>query len=127
MLHFIKGEATSKVPVWRMISLPVAEIERRAYMWAGPLGPAARITGGESVIGGGSLPGATLPTRLVAIGDPKKPGLAQKLARSLRLQDPSIVGRISENVLLLDPRTVRPEEDQNVISGLKQAVEEARL
>lgn len=127
LLHYIKGEATSKVPVWKMISLNVSEIERRARLWADPLGPAARVINGESVIGGGSLPGATLPTRLVAIGDPKKPGLAQKLAQSLRFQDPPIVGRINENVLLLDPRTVRPEEDEVVIKGLKEAIQAVKL
>jgi L-seryl-tRNA(Ser) seleniumtransferase len=127
LLHYIKGEATSRVPVWKMISLSVPEIERRAHLWADPLSPIARVISGESVIGGGSLPGATLPTRLVAIGDPKKPGLPQKLARSLRFQDPPIVGRISDNVLLLDPRTVRPEEDEVVIKALKNVVEEAKL
>ena len=69
---------------------------------------------GESLIGGGSLPGATLSTRLVAIGDVKKPALARKVALSLRLQEPPIIGRISDNVLLLDPRTVPPEEDEMV-------------
>ncbi len=82
---------------------------------------------GESLIGGGSLPGATLPTRLVAIGDKKKPALAQKMARHLRLQEPPIVGRISENVLLLDPRTVPPGEDEMVIKGLKKAIRDLKF
>jgi L-seryl-tRNA(Ser) seleniumtransferase len=127
LLHYIKGEATAKVPVWKMISLSVPEIERRAHLWADPLGPTGRVIDGESVIGGGSLPGATLPTRLVAIGDAKKPGLAQKLARSLRFQEPPIIGRINENVLLLDPRTVRTEEDEAVIDGLKKAMDGVKL
>jgi L-seryl-tRNA(Ser) seleniumtransferase len=57
------------------------------------------------------------------VGDSGKPALAQKLVQGLRLQDPPIVGRISENVLLLDPRTVLPSEDNAVVEGLKKALE----
>jgi L-seryl-tRNA(Ser) seleniumtransferase len=122
LIHYLKGEALSKVPVWQMISLPLAEIDRRAKTWAEALGNTAKVIDGESLIGGGSLPGATLPTRLVAIGDARKPALAQKIARRLRSQEPPIVGRISENYLLLDPRTVSPRDDEIVIKGLKQAI-----
>ncbi len=68
------------------------------------------------------MPGATLPTRLLAIGDPKHPALAQKAARNLRQQSPPIIGRISENNLLLDPRTVPLSDDQLVIDSLKTAL-----
>jgi L-seryl-tRNA(Ser) seleniumtransferase len=122
LLHYLKGEPLTEVPVWRMISLPVSEIDRRAHFWAAGLSGFAKVVDGESVIGGGSLPGATLPSNLVAVGDPSKLALAQKLARALRLQDPPIVGRISENVLLLDPRTVLPSEDNAVMEGLKKAL-----
>jgi seryl-tRNA(Sec) selenium transferase len=69
------------------------------------------------------LPGATLPTCLVAIGDAKKPALAQKIARHLRLQKTPIIGRISDNILLLDPRTVSSKDDATVIRGLQMAIE----
>ena len=123
LLHYVKGEALTEVPVWRMISMPLSEIDQRAKSWALSVENLAGVIDGESLIGGGSLPGATLPTRLVAIGDVKKPGLAQKFARSLRLQDPPIIGRIANNILLLDPRTVSPQEDNAVIKGLQKAVE----
>jgi L-seryl-tRNA(Ser) seleniumtransferase len=109
LLHYLKGEALVKIPVWQMIGMPLTEIERRAWLWTDSAGGFARVIDGESVVGGGSLPGATLPTRLVAIGDIKRPGIAQKLARSLRSLKTPIIGRISENALLLDPRTVPPE------------------
>jgi L-seryl-tRNA(Ser) seleniumtransferase len=124
LVHYLKGEALNKVPVWRMIGLPLPEIERRAALWAESLGEIAQIIDGESLIGGGSLPGATLPTRLLAVGNKKKPSLAQKIALNLRLQETPIVGRISDNILLLDPRTVPPEEDEVVIKGLRQAIGE---
>jgi L-seryl-tRNA(Ser) seleniumtransferase len=105
-----------------MISMPLSEIERRARTWAGALGEPAQVVDGESMVGGGSLPGSTLPTRLVAIGGPGKKkalSLAQTLAQRLRSQEPPIIGRISGDVLLLDPRTVFPEEDEVVLKALK--------
>jgi L-seryl-tRNA(Ser) seleniumtransferase len=120
LIHYLRGEAVDKIPIWQMISMPVSEIERRVRIWAGSVAAGARVIEGESVIGGGSLPGATLPTRLVAIGDPLKPGLAKKLAERLRQQSPPVVGRISDNLLLLDPRSVSPEDDQLVMAGLRQ-------
>jgi L-seryl-tRNA(Ser) seleniumtransferase len=120
LIQYLRGEAVDKIPIWQMISMPLSEIERRAYSWADSVAAGARVVEGESVIGGGSLPGATLPTRLVAIGDPPKPGLAKKLSESLRRQSPPIVGRISEDLLLLDPRCVPPHDDELVMAGLTQ-------
>jgi L-seryl-tRNA(Ser) seleniumtransferase len=126
LLHYLKGEAVQKVPVWQMIAMPLKEIDRRAQLWAQSLEGAARVVDGESLIGGGSLPGATLPTRLAAMGDPLKPAMALKLARHLRFQDPPVIGRISENILLLDPRTVPPQHDELVIRALQQAFNEKK-
>ena len=79
---------------------------------------------GESMIGGGSLPGSTLPTRLVAIGGGKKGiNLAQKLARKLRQNTIPIIARIDKDVLLLDPRSVLPEEDRIVVQALRDLTE----
>jgi len=122
LLHHLKGEATVKIPVWQMISMPLEVIERRARHWAESLAGTARVIEGESVIGGGSLPGSSLPTWLVAIGDPRKPTQTQKLARILRSQEPPVIGRISENILLLDPRTVSVAEDEILIQAVQQAL-----
>ncbi|MGP8078919.1 MAG: L-seryl-tRNA(Sec) selenium transferase [Dehalococcoidales bacterium] len=122
LLHYVKDEALTEIPVWRMISLPLTEIDRRAQNWVTSIASVARVIAGESLIGGGSLPGATLSTRLIAIGDVKKPALARKVALYLRLQETPIIGRISDNVLLLDPRTVPPEADEMIINSLKNAV-----
>jgi len=129
----LKGEATTKIPVWRMISAPLKEVDRRAKQWAQVLSGLAQMVEGETMIGGGSLPGGTLPTRLVAIGGKKgrntaqilsiggKKGrnTAQILSQKLRLQEMPIIGRISEDVLLLDPRSVLPEEDKMVLQALQ--------
>jgi len=119
LVHYLKGEAVTKIPVWCMISAPVEDIERRAGLWAQALND-ARVIPGETMIGGGSLPGGTLPTRLVAIGGKKKDqNMAQILSRRLRCQEIPLIGRISGDVLLLDPRSVLPEEDEIVLEALR--------
>ncbi len=122
LMHYLKGEAPQKIPVWRMIATPLAELEQRASLWAEALGSKARIIDGESMVGGGSLPGGTLPTKLVAIGEPgkKKNPVVQQMAAKLRQAETPVIGRISDNMLLLDPRSVLPEEDGIVLKALEK-------
>jgi L-seryl-tRNA(Ser) seleniumtransferase len=122
LIHYLKGEALEKIPIWRMISAPLDEIDRRARLWAKALGDLAQVVEGETMIGGGSLPGSTLQTRLVAIGGKQGRGnIAPALARKLRHNVPPVIGRISDDVLLLDPRTVLDEEDNIVLQAIKLA------
>jgi len=118
LVHYLRGEAVSKVPVWRMIATPVAEIERRAQAWASQLGRIAKVIPGESTVGGGSLPGQTLPTRLVALAVPQ----VDEFAAKLRAAEHPVIGRIAEDKLLLDPRTVLPEEEGILLSTLSEAL-----
>src|SRR6185436_2316263 len=83
LLHYLHDEATREIPLWRMIALPLAEIEKRARTWAAQLGATAGVINGESTVGGGSLPGETLPTKLVALSV-KSPNL---FAAQLRAAD----------------------------------------
>jgi L-seryl-tRNA(Ser) seleniumtransferase len=120
LIHYLKGEALEKIPVWRMISAPLDEVERRARLWAKTLGDLAQVVEGETMVGGGSLPGSTLTTRLVAIGGKQgQRNTVISLARKLRHHAPPVIGRISDDVLLLDPRTVLGEEDDMVLQALK--------
>jgi L-seryl-tRNA(Ser) seleniumtransferase len=121
LIHYLKGEAVEKVPVWRMISAPVDEVEKRARHWAKALGDLAQVVEGETMIGGGSLPGSTLPTRLVAIGKQGGRNTVLSLARKLRHNVPPVIGRITDDILLLDPRTVLDEEDDIMLQALKAA------
>ena len=123
LIHYLKGEAVEKVPVWRMISAPLDEIDRRARLWAQPFKDLARVIEGETMVGGGSLPGGTLPTKLVAIGGEdkrKNQNITRTLSQGLRDQETPVIGRISGNVLLLDPRSVLPEEDKVVLQTLQR-------
>ncbi len=118
LTHYLKGEAVGKIPVWRMVSAPLEEIERRARAWAQAAGELARVVDGETMVGGGSLPGGTLPTKLLTIGGKGK-NTVQVVSQRLRLQQIPIIGRISGKVLLLDPRSVLPEEDETVAQALR--------
>jgi len=120
LLHYLKGEAEEKVPIWRMIAAPIETIEARAMAWAEKLteaGIAARVVDGRSTVGGGSLPGETLPTRLVAI----QVDSPDELARRLRVGDPPVIGRIEDDLFLLDPRTVLDEEDEVLVEAIKRS------
>ena len=72
------------------------------------------------------MPGGVLPTRLVAIGTEDKrgaPAIAQSLSQYLRRDKVPVIGRISGRVLLLDPRSVLPEEDAAVLRALRGAAD----
>jgi L-seryl-tRNA(Ser) seleniumtransferase len=71
-----------------------------------------------SAVGGGTLPGVTLPTFALAL----PPGDADGVARRLREADPPVVARIEEGRVLLDPRTVLPGEDEAVLAAIRSAL-----
>ena len=118
------GRATAAIPVWRAIALPVEAIRARAEGWAARLrqaGIRAETVPGESTVGGGSLPGETLPTTLCSVVPPEGVEVGELAAR-LRRGGPPVVARVSRERLLLDPRTVLPGEDDALIEAVKRAV-----
>jgi L-seryl-tRNA(Ser) seleniumtransferase len=120
--HYLKGEELTTIPIWRMISTPIEAIESRVERWARSLGGLAEVVVEESVVGGGSLPGSTLPTKLLALkGSRKESKTVQELARRLRCQQPPVVARLEGNRLLLNPRTVLPEEDEALLHAIHSA------
>ncbi len=119
LVHYLKGEAASKIPVWRMIAARLPDIEKRAAAWAESAGSGARVIPGETMVGGGSLPGGSLPTRLLAIAYGSG-GAAKRVAGALRAREIPVIGRIESDTLLLDPRTVLPEEDGVVVAALRE-------
>lgn len=74
------------------------------------------LTDGESVIGGGAAPGATLPTKLIAITSEAMS--ADSIAEHLRGFDPPIIARVEDGRVLLDLRTVFPEQDEVIVRAL---------
>jgi L-seryl-tRNA(Ser) seleniumtransferase len=121
LLHYLKGEAVEQVPIWRMISAPLEGIARRAQEWVQALEGddiAAEVVNGESTVGGGSLPGEVLPTRLVALAALHP----NEVADALRAADPPVIARIEDDRLVLDPRTVLEEEEKGVLTAVKEAM-----
>jgi L-seryl-tRNA(Ser) seleniumtransferase len=124
LLHYLRGEAVTKVPVWRMIAAPLADLERRAHRWARACrraGLPARVVEGRSMVGGGSLPEESLPTSVLALGGEGSLDV-EALARRLREGDPPVVARIERDTLLLDPRTVDPRQDRTLLKALHAAL-----
>jgi len=114
LLAYVKGNH-GDIPVLRMMRLSKQEIGERAESLKELVRSAvlsAEVIDGESVIGGGSAPSAALPTQLVAL---RREGLsADELAAKLRAADPPVIGRVEEGRVLLDLRTVFPEQDDVV-------------
>ena len=120
LLHYVRGEAERAVPVWRMIAAPLDELAARAEVLAARLrgaGVEAAVVAAASTVGGGSLPGETLPTRAVAVT-----AAPAALAAALRRGDPPVVGRIVENRVLFDLRTVPAEADERLWQATVAAV-----
>jgi len=115
LVHYVRGEAEREVPVWRMLSATDAELQRRARGLAERLGGEAVST--ESAVGGGTLPGQTQPSWAVALSAQS----ADQLAASLRRSQPPVVGRVERERVLLDVRTVLPEQDALLEAAVRSA------
>ena len=117
LLHYLKDEAEQQVPIWRMISASEEQIRRRAEAWQEALGQGLVIRA-ESTVGGGSLPGETMPTYLLAL-DVRSP---DRFLASLRHGSPPVIARLQEDRAVFDPRTVLPEQDPTLLAVLTQAL-----
>lgn len=111
--HYRKGEAQARIPVWQMITRPLEEIRKTAERWATELGGA--VVAGQSTVGGGSLPGDTLATWLVALDVPRPDVVANRLRKGT----PPVIVRIADNKLLIDPRTVLEHQEREFLVKLR--------
>jgi L-seryl-tRNA(Ser) seleniumtransferase len=105
-----------------MLRLSPEELARRASMLASlcPAAVRASTIPGESAVGGGSFAGAILPTTLVALeAGPLGP---DGLALRLRLGSPSVVTRVSDDRVLLDPRTLPQDSFPTVTRAIETAL-----
>ena len=111
------------VPIWTMLSTSLESVRSRAQAWQSrlaELGVAVEVAAAESTVGGGSLPGERLPTIVVVI-TPRQGG-ATDVLRRLREHEPPVIGRIVEERVLLDPRTVLPDEDDVLVDAVAGAL-----
>ena len=117
LMHYLKDEAEREVPIWRMISTTPETNKARAKNWTKELGQ-GKVVAGESTIGGGSLPGENLPTFLLELDMPKPDNfLAQ-----LRKENPPVIARTENDKILLDPRTVLPEQEGALLVALQNVL-----
>jgi L-seryl-tRNA(Ser) seleniumtransferase len=127
--HYERNEAETHIPIWRMISASPAKIAGRAASWAAKLqshGITAHTPRGASTIGGGSLPGETLPTTLLALDATHVPLSLDELAKRLRLRRTPVIARILRDSLLLDPRTVLEEQDEELLEAVMAEIGNVR-
>lgn len=115
------GRALTDIPVWRMLSRTVDDIRAQANGWHAALeakGISSSVWEGESTIGGGSLPGESLPTLLLALSSSSLKDPVDEAAASLRHLDPSLICRIQQDHLLFDPRTVLDEQSDVLLEHI---------
>jgi L-seryl-tRNA(Ser) seleniumtransferase len=120
LLAYIRGDHDA-IPTLRMMRLTKEAIGERAAKLAARIDSAklkAEIEDGESVVGGGAAPSSVLPTRVLALSCQ---GLsADELSVRLRLSEPPVIARVEEGRVLLDLRTVSPDEDSALARALSR-------
>jgi L-seryl-tRNA(Ser) seleniumtransferase len=121
LTEYATGRAVESIPVLRMLTRTPESIEARARAVADRLQSSAlyecEIVDGRSTVGGGTTPGLTLPTRLLAL---THPGLsADALETALRAAELPVIARIERDRVVLDLRTVFEDEDETLIAGLR--------
>ena len=108
------GTALETIPTLRMLTEPIGSIRRRARRILARVAPerqrmlGARVIESRSQVGGGALPTVELPTAAIALGTPDRP--AERLDEALRSARPPVLGRLLDDHLLLDCRTVLPAD-----------------
>ena len=119
LLEYLKNRAVETVPVLMMLARKEADLKLQAEAWQKELAT-GQVLPGESMIGGGSLPGQTLPTWLLAL----KPKSTKQFSKRLRQAEIPVITRIEDDQVLLDPRTVLSSQEAVLLNNLKQALSE---
>ena len=112
------GQATAEIPVWRMIATPIAALQARAEALAARIGERAEAAHCIATVGGGSLPGETMPSWGLAL----RARSANRLLASLRRGEPIVVGHIVDDRVVLDLRTVEPARDEALATAVERAL-----
>jgi L-seryl-tRNA(Ser) seleniumtransferase len=123
LLAYVKCDHDT-VPVLRMMRLTKEEIAHRAEALVARIESAQskpaklklELCDGESVIGGGAAPSAVLPTRLITLSHAELS--ADELCSRLRGSDPPVIARVEEGRVLIDLRTVFPQQDATMVAAL---------
>jgi L-seryl-tRNA(Ser) seleniumtransferase len=121
LAHYERGEALRQVPVWKAMARAPGELEATARRWlaaVAALAPGAEVRPGRSAVGGGTLPGETLPSWLLALPCAEPAALRAALRRGAT----PVVARIEDGAVVLDPRTVLDGEEAALLAALVAAL-----
>jgi L-seryl-tRNA(Ser) seleniumtransferase len=110
--------ARREIPVLRMLTEDLEGVKRRGEALKNGVGRGAELIEGESEVGGGSFPGAKLKTWLVALRHP----VPDTLAGRLRGGEPAVVARIADDRVVLDPRTILPDQIDATVRAIAAAL-----
>jgi L-seryl-tRNA(Ser) seleniumtransferase len=113
LLHYLKDEALREVPIWRMMSMSPQQVRVRAEAWKESLGR-GEVVASQSTVGGGSLPDESMSTFVLAL-NVKSP---DKFLKRLRQSNPPVIARTENDLILLDPRTVLEDQDDELLRAL---------
>jgi L-seryl-tRNA(Ser) seleniumtransferase len=119
--HYLLDEAETKIPIWRMIAMSIEDVHARAKRWQ-EIFRNGEIIKGESTVGGGSLPGETLPTFLLAFSLQRP----NNILRRLRDYHPPIIARMQNERIVFDPRTVLPEQEGALLQAIQEILENTK-
>lgn len=124
---YLRGSERAEIPVLALLAAPVASLRARALNILKQVVPVGRLSieaqDATAPVGGGSLPTAEMPTTVLAV---KHASLStEELARRLRLGSIPVMGRIQQDQVLLDLRSVAPEDDLLLTQVLCQLVQQA--
>jgi L-seryl-tRNA(Ser) seleniumtransferase len=125
-LYLEESQAVAAIPTLRMLTRPVAELERQAGVLTRAIGRRfgrrvqvkAQVSQGR--VGGGSLPQTSLPSRALALTIP--PLAAHELEARLRRTHPPVIARVEHDTVLLDLRTLLPQEHPVLMAVLEQVM-----
>ena len=120
-----ESAALREVPTMRLLLRPVSDIAPQADRIAAAIraqAPGARVEviDGASETGSGSLPGQSIPTRLISLRSDKLS--ADDIAARLRRSDPPVFARIADDSVLLDPRTLLDGEEEPLVEAVITAL-----
>ena len=118
LTHYLKDEAETHIPIWQMIARPLDSIKASAENWRQYLGRGTLMEG-HSTVGGGSLPMEEMPTWLLTL----EVTAPDKILQALRQAQPPIIARIENDRVLLDPRTLLPEQEAVFLRNLLAILE----
>lgn len=122
--HYRRGDALTQIPIWCMITRSIDDLQTTAQRWLWSLHENygnldLMVIEGMSTVGGGSLPGAELPTRLLRL---KVPQPQVFMARLRQMQSP-VIARIVDDAVVFDPRTVLPEQEAVLLNSVSRILQ----